>query len=82
MGKKRKFKGYDPAEAARKLADYQRYTRNTPSEWGVNRDALQLAQNAGVGVVEPTREKTARVERYNCFALLTQRRAITAPGPL
>lgn len=71
MGKKRRNRQpSDPAEIARQRAERDRYTRNAPAEWGVNRSALRLPQNEGVEVIEPTRERVSRVTRYDCFVTL------------
>lgn len=70
---RRSRKRYDPAEAARKAAERERLTRRTPSEWGVNRDALTMERNADVQVIAPTRTKVSRVTRFDCFALLRSR---------
>jgi hypothetical protein len=63
----------DPAEIARRA--YER--RLHPHLWGVNDDALKQPANASVVSVEATREKVRRVHRYDGFALLRSRDAIT-----
>jgi hypothetical protein len=65
MGK-RKFRGHDPAQAARRAWE----TRRDPAKWGVNEEARQLPQNADVHSTPETRTTTRRVQRFDCFATL------------
>lgn len=76
MGKKtRRNKPADPAEAAR--IAYER--RIDPAKWGTNDAALSLPANGSVREEAETRTKTRRVHRYDGFALLLSRNAISEP---
>jgi hypothetical protein len=67
---RRRHQPTDPAEIARRKKEREAYTRRTPSEWGANEDALTLESNADVHMTGATREKTARIQRYDCFVTL------------
>lgn len=69
---RRRHKPHDPAEAAR--IAWQ--NRADPSRWGPNAEALSGEQYRDVRITEPTRERTARILRYDCFETL----AIDARG--
>lgn len=74
MGKtKRRNKPSDPAEIARR--NYEQ--RINPRKWGTNDAALALPANGSVREEAETRTKTRRVHRYDGFALLLSRNAIT-----
>jgi hypothetical protein len=73
VARKRRKAPADPAEIARKKAEREAHTRSTPSEWGINEDAQRLDQNGNVDRTEATREKTARVWRYDAFGILANR---------
>ena len=78
MAKNRKRRGpTDPAEIARQRAELERHTRRTPSEWGPNEDALSREANANVAIEAATREKTQRITRYDCFAILHSRKGLS-----
>lgn len=68
MGKRtrRKFRGTDPSEAARRAYEQRR----NPALWGVNDEAMALPSNADVGSTDATREKTRRVQRFDVFATI------------
>lgn len=69
MAKTKKQSPSDPAEIAR---------RKLPRGSEVNVHGLTLAANQDVVIEEATRDKVARVQRYDCFALLHSRGAIEA----
>jgi hypothetical protein len=69
MGRKRRHKPTDPAEAARR--DY--LDRNNPGAWGVNDGAMKLSQNEDVQDEGATRTKVRRVVRFDCFSILLAR---------
>lgn len=71
MGK-RKHRPHDPAEAARIRAEQEGY-----ANWRSN---MQLPANADVMVEEATRKNVERARRYDCFALLLSRGAISEAG--
>ncbi len=73
-GSKSRFRGFDPAEAARKAY----LAKRNPAEWGVNDDALALAANADVEQEGATRQKTRRVQRFDCFNRLCDDAALKA----
>lgn len=74
MGKQRKRRGpTDPAEIARRAYEQ----RSTPRLWGVNEEALNQPANANVKSTEATREKVRRVHRFDGFAILASRKAIS-----
>lgn len=62
-------KPMDPAEAAR-LAYDKRQAQKNPGNWGANMAAMTLPQNREVNYTEATRDKVARLERYDCFSTL------------
>lgn len=67
MGKKRRTtKPYDPGAEAR----IAYMTRHTPERWGPNHEALAGAQYHDVSITSATREKTARLQRFDCFVTL------------
>lgn len=79
MSRKRRprTRPHDPAEAARKAlarahhaAEQAKAQRHDPGHWGENREALALEQNADVTVTPATRERTARLQRFDCFVTL------------
>lgn len=74
MTKRRRRQPTDPAEIARRKAERERYTKNTPSEWGVNEEAL--ASQEDVHSESATRTKVRRVQRFDVFRLLASRKSI------
>lgn len=56
----------DPSEKARQ----EYHQRHDPAQWGANRDALSLPQNGDVEIISPTRERVARIQRFDCFVTL------------
>lgn len=75
MARKKKYRPFDPAEAARKAYEQ----RQNPRMWGPNEEALtSLPQNEDVRSEAETRTKTRRITRFDCFALLRSRKALTA----
>lgn len=63
----------DPAEIARRNKEREAYVRRTPGEWGVNSEAMSREQNANIAIEAETRKKTARIYRWDVFALLNSR---------
>ena len=63
---RRKYKPFDPAEAARIAWE----ARRNPALWGVNEEARALQQNEAVQSEEETRTKTRRVFRFDCYETL------------
>lgn len=74
---RRKSKPFDPAQKAREEAA----NRGNPASWGANLQSLSLPQQRNVHTEAETRTKTARIRRYDCWALLHTREVIT-PGQL
>lgn len=71
MGK-RKHKPHDPAAQARMRAEQE--------GWANFRSNMALPANADVKLEEATRKHVARARRYDCFALLRSRGAISEAG--
>lgn len=71
MAKTKKQSPSDPAEIAR---------RKLPKGSEVNVHGLTLAANQDVVIEEATRDKVARVQRYDCFALLHARKSLSTHG--
>lgn len=72
---RRKSKPFDPAEAARQALERDRYTRNTPSEWGVNEDAISTQDD--IHSEGATRTRVRRLQRYDVFHLLHARGSLS-----
>jgi hypothetical protein len=72
---RRKHKPFDPAEAARQASERERYTRNTPSEWGVNEEAISGQDD--IHQEGATRTKVRRLQRFDVFHLLFARKSLT-----
>jgi hypothetical protein len=73
MSKKPIYKPVDPAVVALSEAE----KRGDPAKWGVNEDNLRLAANSEVTVEGETRTNVKRAMRWDVFAMMLSRKAIT-----